>query len=172
MTTEEKRVDEEESSPLDMPEPIPRVPRIRAHPLRGAAQHARFGRHAGRRWTPYRAGETHPQRVPSQGERAGPGAACGRLRPGRRHRFPHPARARQGARPPRAYGRRGVLRPPGAVRRDYRHYPRRGRGPRLEDLRQLQRQSSRAGAGHVPPDFAGRRGAGCLHVVSRGAFGR
>ena len=38
-----------------------RVPRIRAHPLRGAAQHARFGRHAGGRWTSHRAGETHSQ---------------------------------------------------------------------------------------------------------------
>lgn len=99
MTTEEKRVDEEESSPLDMPEPIPGFPEFGHIPFEGLHNTRDLGGHAGRRWTPYRAGETHPQRVPSQGERAGPGAACGRLRPGRRHRFPHPARARQGARP-------------------------------------------------------------------------
>ena len=35
MTTEEKRVDEEESSPLDMPEPIPGFPEFGHIPFEG-----------------------------------------------------------------------------------------------------------------------------------------
>ena len=63
MTTEEKRVDEEKSSPLDMPEPIPGFPEFGHIPFEGLHNTRDLGGMPAADGRAHRAGEAHPQRV-------------------------------------------------------------------------------------------------------------